>query len=85
MAAEIGAINFLDRAPAEFGLALFGLDRFAHFVGQDESRLVLAIQIAAQLKCAMALRAVGENRDCQKIVADGRLRSAKIVPDVTEN
>jgi len=39
-------------------------------VGQDESRLVLASEIATQLKRAVALGAIGENRDGEQVVAD---------------
>ena len=38
-------------------------ERFAEFVREDKGGLVLDIEIAAQLQCAMALDAVDEDRD----------------------
>ena len=57
-------------------------------MGENESRLVLHVQIAAQLQGAMTLRAVHEDRDGKKIVADRQLaagedrpgRDAELVP-----
>jgi hypothetical protein len=46
-------------------------------VSHHESRLVLAIQVAAELQGAMALRTVHENRDRQKIVADRKLAAGE--------
>ena len=63
----------LSAAPSEFDRALFGFDRFAQFVEKNERGLVLAIEIAAHLKGAVALHAVDEDRDRQKVVADRTL------------
>ena len=66
-------------------VGFLGGERFADFVREDEGGLVLNVQIAAQLKRAMAFGAVHEDRDGQKDVRIGSLRLAKIVPDVTLN
>ena len=68
MAAEVGAVNF---DFARYGRAVrFRRQRFADFVRHHKRGLVLAIQVAAQLQGAMALGAVHEDRDGQKVVAD---------------
>lgn len=72
---EVCTVNF---HVARHGLAVrFRGQRFADFVSHDERRLVLAIQIPAQLQSAMALRAVHENGDCQKVVADRKLAASE--------
>ena len=78
VAAEIGAVD-LDRAGNGFAVLLGG-ERFADLVGHDESRLVLAIEVAAELQGAMALGAVDEDRDCQEIVADGEFAAGEDRP-----
>ena len=49
-------------------MLLFGLDSLSQFVGKNERRAVLAIQIAAQLKRGVTLGAVGKYRDGKKII-----------------
>ena len=56
--AEVRAVDF-DRT-GELDAALFRLNCFPQFVRQHESGPVLAIEVAAQLERAMALRAVAE-------------------------
>ena len=51
-------------------LAAIGGEGFADLVGEHESRLVLAIQVAGELQGAMSLRAIHEDRDGQEDVAD---------------
>lgn len=46
-------------------------------MGHHESRLVLAIQVAAELEGAMALRAVDEDGDCQEVIADRKLTAGE--------
>lgn len=75
IAAEIGAVDF-HLAGSLHGLDL-GRERFADFVGEDERRLVLAIEVARELKGAMALRAVDENGDRQEIVANRELAAGE--------
>ena len=55
-------------------------DRLAQLVSQHESRLVLTIEIAAQLEGAMSLRAVDEDRDGKEVVADRALAILKDRP-----
>ena len=64
--------------PDRFTDSLFRRDGLAQLVGQNESRLVLAIQIARELERANAFRAVGEDRDSEKIIAD---RALAVVED----
>jgi len=61
----------------EVNVGLFGRDCLAQLVCQDERRLVLAIEIAAQLQRAMPLRAVDEDGDGEKVVADRPLAVLK--------
>jgi hypothetical protein len=56
---------------------LFVGKRFADFMSQNESRLVLAIKIARELQCAMPFRAVHKDRDGQKIGADRKLAAGE--------
>ena len=79
MTAEIRAVN-RDFA-RDGGVGFLGGEGFAEFVRQDEGGLVLNVKIAAQLKRAMALGAVHEDGDGEKMVWIGSLRLAKIVPD----
>jgi hypothetical protein len=67
VAAERGAINF-DLA-RHHGTDILGRHGFAQFVGQDEGRLVLDVQVAAQLEGGHALGAVAEDGDGQQGVA----------------
>ena len=64
IAAEIRAVD-LDLA-GDGALAVSSGEGFAEFVGEHKRRLVLAIQVAAQLQGTMALRAVHEDRDGQE-------------------
>ena len=57
-----------------------GLLSLATLVGQHESRLVLNVQVAAQLKGADPLGPVDEDRDCQKVVADRQLATGEDRP-----
>jgi dipeptidyl aminopeptidase/acylaminoacyl peptidase len=83
VAAEIRAVYFdLTRDSRALG---FRSENFADFVSHDESRLVLAIQVAAQLQGAMTLHAVDENRNRQEVARIESLRLAKMVPLVTLN
>ena len=83
VAAEVCAINGDFAGYCSVGL-LSG-EGFADFLREHECRLVLDVKIAAELQCAMALRAVHEDGDRHKRVCSGSLRLAKIVPDVTLN
>ncbi len=56
---------------------VLGLQGFAQLVRQDEGGLVLAIQIAAQLKRGMALSAVREDGDGRENVPDRKLAGGK--------
>ena len=47
-----------------------GAHRFAELVGQNESRLVLTVEIPAELECAMTFSAVDEDRDGQEVIPD---------------
>src|SRR5665213_916459 len=78
MAAEVCAVH-LDLTGNGRALG-FGGQCFADFVSHDESRLILAIQVPAQLQGAMTLRAVHENGDGQKIVADRKLAAGENGP-----
>jgi hypothetical protein len=46
-------------------------------VSHHESSFVLAIQIAAELQSAVALRAIDEDRDRQEVVADRKLAAGE--------
>jgi hypothetical protein len=75
VAAEICAVHF---DLAGNGRAVrFRCKGFADFVSHDECRLVLAIQVAAQLQGAMTFCAVHENRDSEKVVADRKLAAGE--------
>jgi len=52
-------------------------DRFAEFVREHESGLVLDVQIAAELECGVPLGAIHEDRDCHEIVAERELAPGK--------
>ena len=71
VAAEVGTID-LDLT-GQGALVTVGRDGFADLMGEDEGRLVLAIQIAGELEGAVALGAVGEDRDGEQDVADRHL------------
>lgn len=73
--AEIGAVDF-DFA-AGFHRLDFGRHRLADFVGHDVGRLILAVEIAGELQGAMALRAVDEDRDRQKVSRDRQLAAGE--------
>jgi hypothetical protein len=75
MPAEICTVNF--DLTGDSRAARLRSEGFADLVRHDECRLVLAIQVAAQLKGAMALRAVHENRNRQEIVADGQFAAGE--------
>lgn len=75
MAADVEAINF-DFARSLFAINAIG-NGFAELVCEHISRLVLAIEIAAQLKGAMAFGAVDEDGDGQEIVADRKLAACE--------
>ncbi len=79
MTAEIGAVDCVFAA-FKFRLALFGLDCFPEFVSENKGRLVLTIQIAAQLKRAMPLGAVREDRDGEQVVTDRPLAVGEDCP-----
>ena len=49
-------------------------------MSQDEGRLVLAIQITAQLKGAMALRTIYKDRNRKEVVADRELAASENGP-----
>ena len=78
MAAEISAIN--GDLAGNGGAGLLGGERFAEFVREDESCLVLNVKIAAQLKRAMALRAVHEDRNGEKDGLDRELAAREDRP-----
>lgn len=69
--AEIGAVDF--DFPAGFQRIDFRSHRLADFVGHDVGRLVLAVEIARELQGAMALCAVDEDGDRQKVSRDRKL------------
>ena len=58
----------------------FGRQGFADFVSHDKRRLVLAIQVPAQLQGAMTLRAVDEDGDCQEVVTDRKFAAGENRP-----
>ena len=64
VATEIGTIN-RDFA-RDCGVGFFRCERFTQFMREDEGGLVLNVKISAQLKRAVALRAVHEDGDGQK-------------------
>ena len=76
VAAEVGAVD-LDLARQRIGRVLFGGDGLADFVAEHVGRLVLAIQVAGELQRAMALRAVGKNRDGEKVRPDRKLAAGE--------
>ena len=49
-------------------------------MSEDEGRLVLAVQITAELQRAMTLRTIHEDRDCEEIVPDGQLATGEDRP-----
>ena len=65
-----------------------GTQRFAELVGEDEGRLVLAIEVAAQLERGMPFGSVGEDRDGEKVIPNSPLavgedrprRHGKLIP-----
>ena len=81
VAAKVSAVDFLFGRFGKRRLGLFGLDCFAQFMRENECHLVLAIQIAGELQSAMALRAVGEDRNSERIVADRELTNREDGPD----
>ena len=69
LTAEIRAVDFY--RTRELGLIRvlnLGAHRFPQLVRDNEGRLVLAIEIAAQLQGAMALDAVHKDRDREKVI-----------------
>jgi hypothetical protein len=71
VAAEVAAVD-LDTT-RRHGALVLGRHSLAELVGQDESRLVLAVQVAAQLERAMPLGSVREDGDGEQVVPDGEL------------
>jgi len=49
-------------------------------VGQHKGRLVLAIEVTAQLQGAVTFCAVHEDGDCQQVVADGEFATGEDRP-----
>jgi hypothetical protein len=66
IAAEIGAINF--DVAGHHGTDILGRHRLAQLVGQNESCLVLDVQIAAQLEGGHAFGTVAEDGDGQQVI-----------------
>ena len=73
VAAEIGAVDFLVAWAIQGRGRLIVADQLTQFVRENEGGLVLASEIAAQLRGAVALRAVHEDGDRQEIVAERAL------------
>ena len=71
VAAEIGAVDF--HGAAHFLVVHVRAHGLTDLVGHHESRLVLAIQVTAELQGGMSLGAVHEDGDCQQVVADREL------------
>jgi hypothetical protein len=71
VAAEIRAVDF--NIAAQLTVAHFSAHRFAQLVCENEGRLILHVQVTAQLQCANALGAVDEDRNGGEQVADGEL------------
>lgn len=71
VAAEVRAVHF-DHAGERHVVVPLG-HRFAQLVGQDEGRLVLAVQIAGELEGADPLRRVDEDADRRQQVHEGHL------------
>lgn len=87
MAAGVHAVD-LDLARQIRAAMNDSAERFAKFVGEHESRLVLAVEIAAELQGAVALGAIRKDRDGEEVVAnrkfaigeDGPRRHAELIP-----
>ncbi len=78
MAAEVGAIHF-DNA-GKLALSVAGADRLADFVGHHEGRLILHVEIAAELQGANAFDGVNEDRDSDEVIADRKLAAGEDGP-----
>ena len=78
VAAEIGAVDF-DRAG--HGLVwLLGGEGFAELVGEDERRLVLDVQVAAELEALWPLAPFTKMAMARRIVADRQLAAGEDGP-----
>lgn len=75
MTADIAAVN-LDLA-GRLDVLDFGREGFTDFVREDEGRLVLHVEIAAQRQRALALHLVDEDRNGKEIVADRELAAGE--------
>ena len=74
VAAKVAAVDFHRLADAaQVQAADFGRHGFTQLMGQDERRLVLAIQIAAQGQGRLALTLIAENHDGREILAERHL------------
>src|ERR1700730_13342199 len=71
VAAEIGAVDLYRAGQLGLvGIVDLRAHRFAQFVRQNERRLVLDVEIAAQREGADTLDVVAEERDRREVVAD---------------
>jgi hypothetical protein len=71
LAAEIGAVDRDFAGQLGFvRIVYFRAHRLAQLVRQDERRLVLAIEVAAEVQGGVAFGAVDEDRDGGEVVAD---------------
>ena len=75
VAAEVGAVHLHGTGQGRVGR--LGRHGLAELVAQHEGRLVLHVQVAAELQGAMAFGAVDEDRDGEKQGADGQLAAGE--------
>jgi len=75
VATEIRAVDFNDAV--KLAPHLLAGHRFAQLVGEDESGLILAVQIAAQLQRGNALRAVHEDDDGGEKIDEAKLAAGE--------
>ncbi len=78
VATKISAVDF--NVARYLAIFHFVGECLAELVRQHEGRLVLAVEIAAQLQGAMAFGAVDEDRDCQEVVPNRELAAGEDRP-----
>jgi hypothetical protein len=71
---KVGAVNLcLPTLAADMSAPHLGRHRLAHFVRQDERRLVLRPEISGECQHALALDLVAEDRDGEEVRAERQL------------
>lgn len=78
MATDIHPVDF--HHAGQRGADLFGADRFPQLMGQDERRLVLHVQVTAELQGGHAFDRVHEQADRGQIVPDRQLAAGEDGP-----